>query len=109
MGALAGLFSSVLDNFATALSFFSLHSVEEVMPTSDPYMNAFATNGYYWKVIAYCSALTGNVLAIGSMSGVALLKMERMPLMWYLRHVGIKALAGWAAGLAVMAVIACYF
>ncbi|MBR7066533.1 MAG: sodium:proton antiporter [Prevotella sp.] len=106
MGALAGLVSSSLDNFATALSFFSLHSVEEVIPTGDAYQAAFATNGCYWKVIAYCAALTGNVLAIGSMSGVALLKMERMPLMWYLKNVGIKALVGWAMGLLVMVFIA---
>ena len=109
MGVLAGMVSSVLDNFATALSFFSLHSVEEVLPTGDAYQAAFATNGYYWKVIAYCAALTGNVLAIGSMSGVALLKMERMPLMWYLKNVGVKALVGWAVGLAIMAVtILCF-
>ena len=102
MGALAGLVSSSLDNFATALSFFSLHTVEEVIPTGDAYQASFAVNGYYWKVIAYCAALTGNVLAIGSMSGVALLKMERMPMMWYLKNVGIKALVGWAMGLLVM-------
>ena len=102
MGALAGLVSSSLDNFATALSFFSLHTVEEVIPTGDAYQASFAVNGYYWKVIAYCAALTGNVLAIGSMSGVALLKMERMPMMWYLKNVGIKALAGWALGLVIM-------
>ena len=102
MGALAGLVSSSLDNFATALSFFSLHTVEEVIPTGDAYQASFAVNGYYWKVIAYCAALTGNVLAIGSMSGVALLKMQRMPMMWYLKNVGIKALAGWALGLVIM-------
>ena len=106
MGALAGVVSSMLDNFATALSFFSLYSVEELLPTADAYQMEFATNGYYWKVVAYCAGLAGNVLAIGSMSGVALLKMERMPMMWYLKNVGIKALAGWALGLFIMVAIA---
>jgi Na+/H+ antiporter NhaD/arsenite permease-like protein len=96
----------MLDNFATALSFFSLHTVEEALPTADAYQAAFTTNGYYWKVVAYCAALAGNVLAIGSMSGVALLKMERMPMMWYMKNVGIKALLGWVLGLVIMVFIA---
>ena len=109
MGAIAGAVSSVLDNFATAMSFFSLHHVEPVGITLDAYTQHFALNGYYWKVVAYSSALTGNVLAIGSMSGIALLKMERMPMMWFFRHVGVKALIGWAVGLVVMIITASYF
>ena len=53
-------------------------------------------------MIAYCSAVAGNVLAVGSMSGIALLKMERMPMGWYFRHVGMKALMGWVLGFLVM-------
>jgi Na+/H+ antiporter NhaD/arsenite permease-like protein len=104
MGVLAGVVGSVLDNFATALSFFSLYPVAEpVDPTlTDPYALAFSMNGQYWKVVAYCGAVAGNILAIGSMSGVALLKLERMPVLWYLRHVGWKAFLGWLAGLLVM-------
>ncbi len=108
MGLLAGMVSSVLDNFTTALSFFALHSVSEADVLSDPYLATFTTGGYYWKVIAYSSALAGNIFAVGSMSGVALLKLERMPMMWFFRNVGIKAIAGWIAGLAVMVAV-CYF
>ncbi len=108
MGVVAGIVSSMLDNFATALSFFSLHSVAEGPLLSDSYFQAFTVNGNYWKVVAYCSALTGNVFAIGSVSGVALLKLERMPLMWYFRNVGVKALAGWAAGLVLMILAASF-
>ena len=108
MGVVAGIVSSMLDNFATALSFFSLHSVAEGPLLSDSYFQAFTVNGNYWKVVAYCSALTGNVLAIGSVSGVALLKLERMPLMWYFRNVGVNALAGWAAGLVLMILAASF-
>ena len=102
MGGLAGLFSCVLDNFATAWSFFSLHGVGESVQGGAAYAQSFAENGHYWKVIAYCSAVAGNVLAVGSMSGIALLKMERMPMGWYFRHVGMKALMGWVLGFLVM-------
>ena len=104
MGALAGLVSSVLDNFATALSFFSLYDVskEISLASTDKYALYFASNGYYWKAVAYCCAVAGNIFAFGSMSGVALLKMERLPIMWYFRNVGWKAFVGWLVGFLVL-------
>lgn len=101
LGAVAGLISSVLDNFAASLSFFSLYPVAET--AAEGYGEAFVQNGIYWKIIAFSTALAGNIVAIGSMSGVALLKMERMRLTWYITHVGWKAAVGWCAGLVVMA------
>ncbi len=101
LGAVAGLISSVLDNFAASLSFFSLYPVAET--AAEGYGEAFVQNGIYWKIIAFSTALAGNIVAIGSMSGVALLKMERMRLTWYIAHVGWKAAVGWCAGLVVMA------
>lgn len=101
LGAVAGLISSVLDNFAASLSFFSLYPVVDT--AAGGYGEAFVQNGIYWKIIAFSTALAGNIVAIGSMSGVALLKMERMRLTWYIAHVGWKAAVGWCAGLVVMA------
>ena len=109
MGSIAGMVSSVLDNFATALSFITLHPVAELSACTDAYEASFATNGYYWKVVAYCSAVAGNFLAVGSMSGIIMLQMERMPMMWYVRNVGWKALLGALAGLAAMVVGALCF
>ena len=100
MGIVAGAISSVLDNFASAISFFSLYPV--AADTATGYAAQFAQNGLYWKVVAFSTAIAGNTLAFGSMAGVALLKMERMRLTWYIVHVGWKALAGWLAGLLIM-------
>lgn len=100
MGAIAGIVSSVLDNFATALSFISIYPLAET--TGDVYSDAFAMNGFYWKVVAYCTAAGGNILAFGSMSGLALMKMERIHIGWFFKNVGLKALIGGLLGLAVM-------
>lgn len=106
MGVAAGLLSSVLDTFATSMSFITLHPVIDAgrlgMFTDSDYMAAFAQNGMFWKVIAYCSAMGGNILLIGSVSGLALLKMEHIHIGWYLKKVGLVAVAGWLAGLIVM-------
>lgn len=97
-GLVAGAVSTVLDNFATASSAFSL------FPVTDDGLH-FCVNGQYWKVVAYCSAVGGNVLAIGSMSGMAYLKMERVHLGWFIGHVGWKALLGALGGLGVLACV----
>ena len=102
LGALAGVVSSVLDNFATASSFISLYPVVELTRYMGDYMQQFAQNGVFWKVIAYCSAMGGNVMVVGSMSGLAMMKMERMNPWWYLRHVGWYAMAGGLLGMAVL-------
>ncbi len=88
-GLMVGVLSSVVDNFATAISFFTLPSQ---LPVNDQ----------FWKVTAYCAMAGGNVLCIGSMSGLALMRMERMHVGWYFRHVGWKALLGGLLGMAAM-------
>ena len=44
-------------------------------------------------------------MAIGSVSGLALMKMERMHLGWYLRHVGWYAMAGGLLGLLALWIV----
>ena len=44
----------------------------------------------------------GNVLGIGTVSGLALMKMERMRITWFFRNVGWKALLGGVIGLAIL-------
>ena len=89
MGLVAGFVSAILDNFATAITFFHLGDHVEL-------------NGIYWKVIAFASGVGGNILCIGSLSGIALMKLERMHVGWYFRNVGWKSLVGMLIGLAAM-------
>lgn len=105
MGVLASLISTVLDNFATALGFFSLYPVNDATQVVG-YAADFGLNGYYWKVIAYASAVGGNILAIGSMGGVALMNTEHIHVGWFFRNVGVKALIGGAVGLIAMIITA---
>lgn len=91
-GVLAGLVSTSLDSFASGISFVALG-------------DTLGQNNDYWSIIAYATAVGGNILCVGSMSGMALLKAERMRMGWYFRHVGWKALAGAAVGLVAMCVI----
>ena len=89
LGALAAAISSVLDTFATSITFIALH---EGAPE----------NSLFWKVIAYGVATGGNILLLGSMSGLALMKMERVRIGWYLRHVGWVVALSWVIGMLLL-------
>lgn len=66
------------------------------------YLSSFVQNGIFWKIIAYSSAMGGNILLIGSVSGLALMKMEHIHVGWYLKKVGFVAMIGWLIGLFIM-------
>ncbi len=101
-GVVAGVASTVLDNFATAMNFFSLHDVASMADPSAGVLSDYDTNGIYWQAVAYCVMAGGNVLGIGTISGLALMKMERMRMGWYFRNIGWKALMGGVVGLAIL-------
>ena len=109
-GSLAALMSAFVDSFATAMSFISIEQVETTqlaqLSANDvlgwTHRMQFVENGLYWKAIAFCSALGGNLLGIGSICALALIRMERIHIMWYVRNVGWKVLLGLVAGVAAL-------
>ena len=112
LGIFTGLLSSVLDNFASAMSMFSLYPVVDAETISTmanaEYMQNFVQNGLFWKIIAFTAGVGGNILVFGSMSGMALIKVERLHIGWYIKNVGLYALIGLAAGLVAMALISAF-
>ena len=101
LGIVSGLLSGIVDTFTIAISDISLYPVVKGALPGD-YIGNFIINGAYWKVIAYCTAIGGCLLSVGSVSGLALMKMEHIRLGWYLRNITLKVLAGWLIGLAVL-------
>lgn len=93
LGILSGLLSSVVDTFTIAISNISLYTVGG---------GEVATNGAYWKVIAYATAVGGCLLSVGSVSGLALMRAERVSLGWYVKHLTPKVLLGWIVGFIVL-------
>ena len=86
MGAMAGVFSTVLDTFATSMSFFSLYP-------------SLSENAMFYKIVAYSTAMGGSVLLIGSVSGLALMKMEHIHVGWFLKNVGWVVVFAWLLGI----------
>lgn len=103
VGILSGLLSSFVDTFTVAITNISLYPVIDTFQiekwADSDYMSQFTRNGSYWLVIAYCTAVGGGLLTVGSTSGLALMKMEHVKLGWYVRNLTPKVLIGFAAGL----------
>ena len=101
LGIVSGLLSSLVDTFTIAISDISLYPVVKGALPGD-YIGSFIANGAYWKIIAYCTAVGGCMLSVGSVSGLALMKMEHIRTGWYLRNITLKVLAGWLIGLGAL-------
>jgi Na+/H+ antiporter NhaD/arsenite permease-like protein len=106
MGIGAGLLSSVVDTFTIAISNISLYPLLEnrqlVMWVDSDYMANFVQNGAYWKIIAYVTAVGGCLLSVGSIGGIALMKMEHVKLGWYIKNITPKVLVGWIVGMTAL-------
>jgi len=106
VGVLSGLLSSVVDTFTIAISNISLYPLLEnrqlVMWVDSDYMANFVQNGAYWKIIAYATAVGGCLLSVGSIGGIALMKMEHVKLGWYIKNITPKVLVGWIVGMTAL-------
>lgn len=81
-----GLLSSVVDN------------VPLVAGAMGMYENVFVQDHYFWEMLAYCAGTGGSILIIGSAAGVAVMGMEKIDFIWYLKKISGWALCGFLAG-----------
>ncbi len=95
-----GLLSGVFNNVAMLLSGVIVFSEAEVVA---PCMaeGLFLPGSSFWSLMSYATAVGGSLLAIGTMGGFLLMRMEEVSFSWYLRHISGKVLLGWLLGLAV--------
>ncbi|MFZ4521405.1 MAG: sodium:proton antiporter NhaD [Bacteroidales bacterium] len=81
-----GILSSVVDN------------VPLVAGAIGMYGNKFPVDHYFWEMLAYCAGTGGSILIIGSAAGVAVMGMEKIDFIWYLRKISVWALIGYVGG-----------
>ncbi len=93
IGILAGFLSSIIDSFTIAISNLSLYNVGA---------GGMMTNGAYWGIIAYTTAVGGCLLSVGSVCGLALMRAEHVSLGWYIKHMTPKVLLGFLLGYIVL-------
>lgn len=106
LGAGTGLLSGIFDSFTVLMGGTSMYPVIDgnmlgLWADSD-YMANFVQNGAFWKIVAYSTAVGGCLFCFANPCGLALMKMERMRVGWYVKNCTLKMFVGWLSGLAVL-------
>ncbi|WP_128547992.1 sodium:proton antiporter NhaD [Larkinella soli] len=84
---LIGVASAVIDNVPIVAAAMGMYDLK-----------TFPADHKLWEFLAYCAGTGGSLLVIGSAAGVAVMGMERLDFVWYLRKISWLALIGYVAG-----------
>jgi Na+/H+ antiporter NhaD/arsenite permease-like protein len=87
--ALIGLLSALVDNVPLVAASMGMYS-----------MDVYPADHMIWEFLAYCAGTGGSILIIGSAAGVAVMGMEKIDFIWYLKKISLVALIGYLAGAA---------
>jgi NhaD family Na+/H+ antiporter len=82
-----GLLSSIVDNVPLVAAAMGMYTLQQ-----------YPTDHYFWEFLAYCTGTGGSVLIIGSAAGVAVMGIEKIDFLWYLKRISWLALIGYFAG-----------
>jgi NhaD family Na+/H+ antiporter len=90
LAMIIGGISAIIDNVPLVAATMGMYPLEQ-----------FPTDHTMWMMIAYAAGTGGSLLIIGSSAGVALMGMEKIDFLTYMKKVTIPVLAGYIAGMVV--------
>ena len=96
-----GLLSSIVDNVPLVAASMGMYEVVESVPGLSSWDSMFVQDGKFWQFLAYCAGTGGSALIIGSAAGVAVMGLEKIDFIWYLKRISLIAIAGYLAGAGV--------
>jgi Na+/H+ antiporter NhaD/arsenite permease-like protein len=89
-GSILGLFSAIIDN------------VPLVAATQDMFSPGLYPDGHvFWEIISMSTGTGGSIFIIGSAAGIAVMGIEQIDFMWYLKKISWLAFLGFIGGLAL--------
>ena len=90
IGTVLGLLSSVVDNVPLVAASQGMYD-----------LSAYPTDHPFWEFLALTTGSGGSAIIIGSAAGVAVMGIEQINFMWYLKKISWIALIGFAVGILV--------
>jgi Na+/H+ antiporter NhaD/arsenite permease-like protein len=94
-----GFLSAIVDNVPLVAASMGMYDIAPA--ASAGWEGYFMQNGIFWQFLAYCAGTGGSALIIGSAAGVAVMGLERIDFVWYLKKISLLAVAGYLAGAGV--------
>lgn len=88
IGIALGLLSAIIDNVPLVAASQGMYDLS-TYPTDHP----------FWEFLALTTGTGGSTVIIGTAAGVAVMGIEQIDFMWYLKKIGWLALIGFAAGI----------
>ena len=96
-----GLLSAIVDNVPLVAASMGMYDVVPSAAVTDAWSSMFVQDGIFWQFLAYCAGTGGSALIIGSAAGVAVMGLERIDFVWYLKKISLLAILGYFAGAGV--------
>jgi Na+/H+ antiporter NhaD/arsenite permease-like protein len=93
-----GFLSAIVDNVPLVAASMGMYDVTAVGAAASEWEGYFVQNGIFWQFLAYCAGTGGSALIIGSAAGVAVMGLERIDFVWYLKKISLLAISGYLAG-----------
>jgi Na+/H+ antiporter NhaD/arsenite permease-like protein len=94
---LIGILSAIVDNVPLVAASMGMYD-----------MNVYYQDHLIWEYLAYCAGTGGSILIIGSAAGVAVMGMEKIDFIWYLKRISLLAMLGYFAGAIIYLIIQPY-
>lgn len=92
-----GLLSAIIDNVPLVAASMNMYELSPAV-TGDAWSDLFVQDGVFWHFLAYTAGTGGSILIIGSAAGVAVMGLEKISFMWYLKKISPWALIGYFSG-----------
>jgi len=96
-----GLLSAIVDNVPLVAASMGMYDIVPAAAATDAWSAMFVQDGICWQFLAYCAGTGGSALIIGSAAGVAVMGLERIDFVWYLKKISLLAVLGYFAGAGV--------
>lgn len=92
-----GILSAIIDNVPLVAASMGMYDVSPAL-NGDPWSDLFVQDGPFWHFLAYTAGTGGSILIIGSAAGVAVMGIEKIDFLWYMKKITPWALIGYFGG-----------
>ena len=93
-----GFLSAIVDNVPLVAASMGMYEVVPEAAGLSAWDAMFVKDGLFWQFLAFCAGTGGSMLIIGSAAGVAVMGLEKIDFMWYIRRISGLAVLSYAVG-----------
>ncbi|OGN66029.1 MAG: sodium:proton antiporter [Chlamydiae bacterium RIFCSPLOWO2_01_FULL_28_7] len=98
ISTIIGFLSAIVDNVPLVAATMGMYD-----------LTTYPTDSSIWQMIAYAAGTGGSILIIGSAAGVALMGLEKIDFIWYLKKISLSAFTGYVAGMALYLILNIFY